>query len=408
MRARKSASPCKAAVDLTFRWNDKKPSQEVTLPVVRTKDDIALTAILTIHHHQSIRHQHPFPYDNILEQVPPNQIWQAALVGLSTTRIYGGSAVRVFGLLLSTSTAAVRRWLVLSIRTLPMAIIDLTTDTARVVRAAFGQIHGRDSLVDEISRSHCGTKSSSTRGAIMWLNPARGLLRACTNTSWMLQLFGMIKWLPFAFLLLYMAEEHLFYWYFFQLKIQAEKPFRDKLINLFIYETQYFPVTSRICRTCGVFQSPRSYHCAICGVCVPMFDHHCAWLNACVGLHNRRSFIHFLFVYGAHGIATAVDLFPYMHQIEVLNSDYISVVIHFILTCGFGISCYIMGFLQLILVARNLTTREFFTQRKTESCSLAENFQMVFGDSWLAAVIPLYGELRSRRSPDFDADPNGP
>ena len=48
------------------------------------------------------------------------------------------------------------------------------------------------------------------------------------------------------------------------------------------------------CKSCQIWQPPRTNHCPICQTCVLQLDHHCHWLGTCLGTRNYHVFYWYL------------------------------------------------------------------------------------------------------------------
>ncbi|TMW56759.1 hypothetical protein Poli38472_006769 [Pythium oligandrum] len=155
----------------------------------------------------------------------------------------------------------------------------------------------------------------------------------------------------------------------------------------YAYDNEFY--SKRICSTCKTIKLARSKHCSICNICVPRFDHHCVWLNSCIGEENHLSFLRFLLMnvvlcsYGSY----VLFFLLYGNYLDLMDESFIDertqtsvkgdnvVVLRYLIHSEATIFilfslCSIMGVAVLAfflfhcyLVARNLTTNEFFKRR---------------------------------------------
>lgn len=75
------------------------------------------------------------------------------------------------------------------------------------------------------------------------------------------------------------------------------------------------------CKTCQIWQPPRTNHCPICRTCVLVLDHHCHWLGTCLGVRNYHVFYWYLFHLVFLCFTEIVYSAVFMWRVSVVRSD---------------------------------------------------------------------------------------
>ncbi|KAH7121258.1 palmitoyltransferase-like protein akr1 [Dendryphion nanum] len=147
----------------------------------------------------------------------------------------------------------------------------------------------------------------------------------------------------------------------------ASKTVIDELMDVRQFDENHF------CVNCMVRKPLRSKHCKRCERCVAKTDHHCPWVNNCVANNNHRHFL-FYILFLELGVLTWVRLIlAYLEIVpspkdvecniltddlcEILHKDPFTIVLS--TWAAFQLTWVTMLlFVQLIQIARNLTTYE--------------------------------------------------
>ncbi|BFZ60483.1 palmitoyltransferase akr1 [Saitoella coloradoensis] len=133
------------------------------------------------------------------------------------------------------------------------------------------------------------------------------------------------------------------------------------------------------CGVCFVRRPLRSKHCKLCNRCVARHDHHCPWVANCVGVKTHRAFLVYiitlelsiLFFIGLV-LAYIRDLIPYTAEpclflpealCAPLRRDPYTALLG-VMSCAHLVWLTMLCFVQLMQVARAITTVESFNLHK--------------------------------------------
>lgn len=123
--------------------------------------------------------------------------------------------------------------------------------------------------------------------------------------------------------------------------------------------------------TCNIYKPPRASHCDICGVCIEKMDHHCPWLGTCIGKRNYKEFYLFLLslfieiiiVFAMSISIMSLNVTNGISNIGNTLAEYPFSIILAIICVPAFIFVGIMLLFHSFLILKNITTREYFTDK---------------------------------------------
>jgi len=181
--------------------------------------------------------------------------------------------------------------------------------------------------------------------------------------------------------------------------------------NKIVYLGEFY--NPRYCHHCKQYKPPRSHHCKDCQTCVLKMDHHCPWVNNCVGYYNHKYFM--LFLYYATVSLTyfliccavkfyyTLQLLPRSAAFPHVVSDFVLLLIHFVLTLPVTLGIASLLVYQLNNLRRNLTSIETYIERHYKYAArragmktwiwfydwgTKNNYRQMFGERFLGWFIP--------------------
>ncbi|OAF68025.1 hypothetical protein A3Q56_04243 [Intoshia linei] len=151
------------------------------------------------------------------------------------------------------------------------------------------------------------------------------------------------------------------------------------------------------CEKCQRPKPYRTHHCSICNKCISRMDHHCPWINNCIGKRNHLFFILFVFyafigsIYANYVITklrlqsiinvelsfrvypfNALELikkymglifFKFNYSVAVSYTQRLTRM-YFMISFTLSIVLGILFVFNVYLISLNITTVEFFIQKK--------------------------------------------
>lgn len=125
----------------------------------------------------------------------------------------------------------------------------------------------------------------------------------------------------------------------------------------------------RTCKHCQHLKPDRAHHCRKCQSCILKMDHHCPWLATCIGIRNHRFFMWTL-IYAVSTLVISMSTLPAgFRKVSAFRSPWQASPIVIVWTMFSSVFLYglLFGFLSLhlYLIAKNLTTIEFFEKSKS-------------------------------------------
>lgn len=181
-----------------------------------------------------------------------------------------------------------------------------------------------------------------------------------------------------------------------------EQCIKDKGIKLM---TRNHRSEVNVCLTCKLIKPDRCHHCSVCNKCILKMDHHCPWVNQCIGYSNQKYFILFLLyvnIYLIFILSTSASSFVQSWREEFINfhTEY-NLFIMFTVAIVAFIPLITLLIMMIRLSAINRTniedsfppidaTTKRFKSDMFNLGSFKKNFQQVFGDSIILALIPVW------------------